>query len=129
MPIVITQHPIAFERPSGEAPESCGAVVDFWGVVRGDESGQKIAGIEYEAFVEMAEYQLNLLERKAFEDFKIAGLTCIHRIGFVAVGEPSIYVRVLASHRKDAFEATMRFIDELKRIVPIWKHPKYASEL
>ena len=37
-----------------------GAVVDFWGVVRGLEEGREINGIEYEAHRAMAEHQMDL---------------------------------------------------------------------
>ena len=37
------------------------------------------------------------------------------------VGEKSMVLAVSAPHRGPAFEAVQYFVDELKRVVPIWK--------
>ena len=44
-----------------------------------------------------------------------------HRVGTVAVGEPTVVVAVSSAHRADAFEAARYLIDELKARAPIWK--------
>ena len=46
---------------------------------------------------------------------------------FVAAGEPSLFVRVTARHRQEAFQGSMQIIERLKQLVPIWKHPIYAG--
>ena len=43
--------------------------------------------------------------------------------GVVAVNEPSLWVEVIAPHRGEAFAAGQHLIDEMKRLVPIWKKP------
>ena len=50
----------------------------------------------------------------------------IHRIGRVEVGEASLFVRMFTPHRGEALRACAAFIDELKELVPIWKHPLRA---
>lgn len=104
-----------------------GGVVEFWGVVRGREGADEIAGIDYEAHVEMARRQLDLLARETAERFALLELVVQHRIGFVPAGEASLYVRAGAAHRQAAFEAAQWLIDELKRRAPIWKHPVPAG--
>jgi molybdopterin synthase catalytic subunit len=39
----------------------------------------------------------------------------------LGVDEDALLVVVSASHRKDAFRACAHIVDELKRVVPIWK--------
>jgi molybdopterin synthase catalytic subunit len=51
-----------------------------------------------------------------------------HRFGFVAVAEPSVVVRVTSGHRGAAFAACAWIMDELKRVVPIWKRPVFKDE-
>lgn len=118
------------EAPLG-APEAdvdlAGAVVDFWGAVRGLERGRKIDGIEYEGHERMANHQLNALARRAIEAFSLELVVIHHRLGFVAVGENSVFVRVASQHRQAAFEASPWIMDELKKHVPIWKRVRYAS--
>jgi molybdopterin synthase catalytic subunit len=104
-------------------PHNAGAIVEFFGVVREDEAGSAIQGIDYEAFRDMAEHQLQLLIQNAIGDHDLLDMLCVHRIGFVPVGAPSLYIRITSSHRAEAFAAMTEFIDKLKKLVPIWKHP------
>jgi molybdopterin synthase catalytic subunit len=104
-----------------------GAVIDFFGVVRAIENERTIEGLEYEAFEPMAERQLTLIADEARDQYGLLSVTIHHRIGFVAAGEPSLFVRVTARHRQEAFQASMQIIERLKQLVPIWKHPIYAG--
>jgi molybdopterin synthase catalytic subunit len=104
-----------------------GAVVDFFGVVRGIEAGRVIEGIEYEAFEPMAERQLLVIAEEAKTRCNLRLVVIYHRIGFVPVGEASLFVRVSACHRRAAFEGSSQIIEQLKIAVPIWKHPVYAQ--
>jgi len=95
-----------------------GAVVDFIGVVR-DEPNLK--GIEIEAYEEMALEKLRGLDEKAKQKFGIKDVRIIHRIGMLKPGEKIVHIAVSSPHRKEAFQACEWLIDELKKIVPIWK--------
>jgi molybdopterin synthase catalytic subunit len=119
------------ESLSGFNPEFSdrdGALIDFFGVVRGMENGQPIDGIEYQAFVEMAEIELKRIAENARKDFTLSLILVHHRIGFVAAGEPSLFVRVTAPHRDTAFAGCQYIIEQLKARVPIWKHPAYRRQ-
>ncbi len=107
---------------------AAGAVVDFSGVVRARENGRAIAGIDYEAHRSMAELQIRALAENAAREFDLTRVFIHHRIGFVPAGEASIIMRVQSSHRSAAFRASQWMMDELKRIVPIWKHPVFKDE-
>lgn len=100
-----------------------GAVVNFLGVVRGSEDGKTIAAIEYEAFDKMVTHQFNLLFDEMEKRWPIESVRLVHRIGVVKVNEPSLWVEVVAPHRGEAFAACQWLIDEMKRVVPIWKKP------
>lgn len=100
-----------------------GAVVYFLGVVRGGEEGRVIAAIEYEAFQKMAGRQFHLLFDEMEKRWPIESVRLAHRIGVVRVNEPSLWVEVIAPHRGEAFAACQWLIDEMKRVVPIWKKP------
>jgi len=107
---------------------AAGAVVDFWGIVRGSEDGREIDGIEYEAHREMAEHQLRQIAQQAIETFALKLIVVHHRIGFIAAGESSLFMRVASGHRAEAFRASQWVVDELKRKVPIWKRPKFKID-
>ena len=98
-----------------------GAVVYFLGVVRGTEENEAISAIDYEAFQQMAEHQFNLLFDEVEKRWPIESVRLVHRTGIVKVNEPSLWVEVVAPHRGEAFAACQWLIDEMKRVVPIWK--------
>jgi molybdopterin synthase catalytic subunit len=100
-----------------------GAVVDFFGVVRETENGAPISGLEYEAFVEMAEAELGRISGETAQKFSLGSVIVHHRIGFVPAGEASLFVRVSARHRGAAFAGSQELVELLKARVPLWKHP------
>jgi molybdopterin synthase catalytic subunit len=103
--------------------DGMGAAIYFLGVVRGEEEGQTISAIEYEAFQKMVEHQFNLLFDGIEKRWPIESVRLVHRVGIVRVNEPSLWVEVVAPHRGEAFAACQWLIDEMKRVVPIWKKP------
>lgn len=100
-----------------------GAAIYFAGVVRGSEAGEAIRAIDYEAFTRMVEHQFGLLFDEMEKRWPIESVRLVHRIGLVRVNEPSLWVEVIAPHRGEAFAACQWLIDEMKRVVPIWKKP------
>jgi molybdopterin synthase catalytic subunit len=102
---------------------SAGAVAYFLGVVRGVEEGSAISAIKYEAFERMAEKQFRLLFDQVEQRWPVESVRLVHRVGLVPVNQASLWVEVTAPHRGEAFAACQWLIDEMKRIVPIWKKP------
>jgi molybdopterin synthase catalytic subunit len=100
---------------------SMGAAVYFLGMVRGVEQESPIAALEYEAFDRMVTHQLNLLCDELEKRWPVESVRLVHRLGTVRAGELSLWVEVIAPHRGEAFAACQWLIDEMKRVVPIWK--------
>lgn len=100
-----------------------GAAVYFSGVVRGVEADQVITAIEYEAFEKMVRHQFELIFDQLEQRWPIESVRLVHRIGLVKTNEASLWVEIIAPHRGEAFAATQFLIDEMKRVVPIWKKP------
>jgi molybdopterin synthase catalytic subunit len=117
----------ALVLPKTNDDPQAGAVVVFWGAVRATEEGREITGIQYEAHLAMAEHQMQLVAENAAKKFDVREIFVRHRIGFVPVAEPSVVVRVASGHRGAAFAASAWIMDELKRVVPIWKHPVFKD--
>jgi molybdopterin synthase catalytic subunit len=111
----------AITTPRRRALRETGAVVEFYGVVRATEGEAQVVGLFYEAYEPMArrEFERIIAELAARHSPQAACL--IHRLGFVAVGEASLYVRVEARHRGAALGFCGELIDRMKRDVPIWK--------
>jgi molybdopterin synthase catalytic subunit len=123
--VLITEQPIeeAALLSQRQMTPGMGAVVCFVGAVRGTEGGASIRALDYEAFQQMAEHQIRLLLDQLAQRWPVESVRLVHRVGRVHVGEPSLWVEVVAPHRSEAFAACEWLIDELKRVVPIWKQP------
>jgi len=123
--VLLTEAPL--DAPPQKQNVDAGAIVDFFGVVRKLEDGREIEGIEYQAHREMAEHQLRQIADQATEMFRLQLAIIHHRIGFVAVGEPSLFLLVASPHRGEAFRASQWIVDELKKKAPIWKRPRFTT--
>ena len=127
MAISVSLTDLALELPASNDDPGAGAVVVFWGAVRAMEEGRELTGIEYEAHQAMAEHQMRVVAEGAAVKFGVRDILLHHRIGFVPVAEPSVVVRVSSGHRGAAFDASQWIMNELKRVVPIWKRPVFKE--
>ncbi len=123
--LIITQSPIdeALQIQSRTTSTEAGAAITFSGIVRGSEGSDSITAIDYEANEAMARHQFEKIFAEVEKRWPIESIRLIHRIGIVKVNEPSLWVEVISGHRAEAFAACQWLIDEMKRVVPIWKHP------
>jgi molybdopterin synthase catalytic subunit len=123
--LIITSEPIRETELLARRRMSAamGAAVYFLGVVRDTEGGAAITALEYDAFQKMAEHQFHLLFDEVERRWPIESVRLVHRVGNVRVNEASLWVEVVAPHRGEAFLACQWLIDEMKRVVPIWKKP------
>ncbi|ETN73057.1 molybdopterin converting factor, subunit 2 [Necator americanus] len=104
---------------------SCGATSVFVGTTRDTFAGRRVTRLDYESYDEMAYKELRRLCGLIRSKFpSVERIVIWHRIGEVAVGETSVIIATASPHRKDAIHATEMAIDELKRVVPIWKKNK-----
>jgi molybdopterin synthase catalytic subunit/molybdopterin converting factor small subunit len=98
-----------------------GGVVSFVGTVRDRARGHVIEHLEYEAYPEMAEREMQKIADEAAERWPGTRLSIAHRMGRLEVGEAAVVIVAAAPHRAAAFEASRFAIDTLKQTVPIWK--------
>jgi molybdopterin synthase catalytic subunit len=105
----------------------CGATVTLDGYVRQFTKGRETEYLVYEAYEAMALKEMEKLIEAAHEQFEVASIGIVHRIGKLAIGETSVVISVGSPHRRAAFEACEWLIKELKRTVPIWKKEVYAD--
>ena len=106
---------------SSPPPGARGAWLEFRGVVRSEEAGQKISALEYEAYPEMASREIRRLLEEISSRHPCLAVRIIHRLGIIPVGETAIYVGIAASHRGEAIALLTEFMNRLKQDVPIWK--------
>jgi molybdopterin synthase catalytic subunit len=98
-----------------------GGIVLFLGTVREESRGKRVRHLLYEAYAEMAEAKMRDIARALEASHAPLRLALHHRIGDLAIGDTAVIIVAASPHRDAAFAAARAAIDELKRVVPIWK--------
>ena len=110
--------------------EKVGAIVTFIGTVRdftqipdreGKEKHISVKELFYESYDDMALEKMTEIREYARTNYNINDMNLIHRKGTLKPSDQIVIIACSAAHRKDAFLACEYAIEELKRIVPIWK--------
>jgi molybdopterin synthase catalytic subunit len=121
---ILSEEPIQIAQTVFKAGE--GAEAQFLGVVRGLEDDRAISGIDYSAYLPMAEKTLQDLVDRGQREHGPHRVFIQHRLGFVAAEQPSIVIRVRTKHSGESFELCHWYLKEIKTRVPIWKKPVFA---
>jgi molybdopterin synthase catalytic subunit/molybdopterin converting factor small subunit len=103
------------------ADPSTGATVVFMGTTR------EVPSLEYEAYVDMAREQIAQLAARVVEEHDCVAVACVHRVGIVPLGDPSVVVAASAAHRAEAFDGARALLDAVKAQAPIWKKEHYED--
>ncbi len=103
-----------------------GADIRFHGVVRDEEDGKPLQGIDYSYYPAMVENCFEALGEKLAAEHPDHFAQIHHRIGYVPAGEASIIIRVQTKHSRAGFEISQAYLAEIKKSVPIWKEPIFA---
>lgn len=116
---------IRLERDALE--RGSGALVSFAGLVRPDHrpDGRRVAALFYDAYIEMAESQMERLVAQAKAQWAVDAVQIRHRLGLVPVGQTGVWLLVAGQHRDEAYAASRFLIDRIKHDVPIWKREHY----
>ncbi|HEV2317181.1 MAG TPA: molybdenum cofactor biosynthesis protein MoaE [Thermoplasmata archaeon] len=123
MSVRITDRPLSVDAADRALRDrTSGGVALFVGRVRPDRvRNGRVRALLYEADRIPAERELARIERLARDRFGATRVVLWHRVGELAVGEPSVIVGAATGHRAEAFTAARWLIERLKREVPIWK--------
>lgn len=100
-----------------------GSVLEFQGLVREREQDRKLEGLFYEAHEPMARKRLDFHFTELQELHAVNAVEFIHRLGWVPVGEASLFIRVMSCHREEGLLFLSSLVIRLKQDVPIWKMP------
>jgi molybdopterin synthase catalytic subunit len=103
-----------------------GAVASFTGIVRGDDG---LTSLTLEHYPGMTEQEIERHVEEAQSRWPLGGVTIIHRVGRLVLGERIMLVAVAARHRADAFTACEFLMDYLKTRAPFWKQEERGGRL
>ena len=124
---LVTEPIEARDLIAGVTAEDCGAVSLFLGIVREENDGRTVTGIDYSAYEKMALKEMREIAGEAAERFVVSRLALVHRLGTLAVGDVSIAIVAAHPHRAPAIATTGYIIEEVKKRVPIWKRERYVD--
>lgn len=120
---------IADQIANHSAKHEIGGHAIFLGQVRADEhKGNKVESIEYTAYREMADNEINKIRENAFSKRPINCLHIFHSLGQVKVGDISLFIFVSAAHRNEAINGMQEIVEDLKYKVPIWKQEIFQDQ-
>ena len=119
---IVTSKPIAIYDVIQQVvrPEA-GAISTFIGIAREFTKGKRTLFLEYEAYVPMAEKQLEQIAEEIQVQWPGARTAISHRIGRLDISDIAVAIAVSTPHRDAAFKASRYAIERIKEIVPIWK--------
>jgi len=100
------------------ANNATGSVVTFIGTVRNDDG---LSWLTLEHYPGMAEREIGTHVAEAKSRWPLTGVTVIHRIGRLRVGDNIVLVAVTSAHRQAAFAAAEFLMDYVKTRAPFWK--------
>ncbi len=98
-----------------------GGIVTFLGTVRDTSDAGTVQRLEFESYGPMAERTMRELAAAARLRFGVRRVALVHRTGTLSVGDRVVGIAVAGAHRAEAFAACAWIIEDLKRVVPIWK--------
>ena len=124
----LTREPIDIQEVLQQVRDAdCGAVLLFLGTVREMTGDKQTLHLEYEAYPEMALSKLNQIVEEVETRWPGARAAITHRLGHLEIGDISVAIAVACPHRAQAYEASRHAIEQLKKIVPIWKKENWAD--
>jgi molybdopterin synthase catalytic subunit len=103
-----------------------GAVAAFTGRVRGEDG---VEALILEHYPGMTEREIARQVEEARRRWSLGGVTVIHRVGELKLGEAIVLVAVAAAHRGEAFRACEFLMDQLKTSATFWKQERRAGAL
>jgi molybdopterin synthase catalytic subunit len=106
---------------------AAGAVVTFAGVVRDHDGGKPVTGLEYSAHPTAARVVAEVAAEVAGRAEGVRAIAVSHRVGRLGIGDVALACAVAADHRRAAFETCAELVDEVKRLLPVWKHQVFAD--
>lgn len=112
---------------SATVPNQAGAVVTFNGVVRDHDHGRSVTELEYVAHPTAAEVLRGTADDVLARHDAVLTARVAHRTGLLAVGDHAFFVEIAAAHRGQAFAACSDLVEEVKRVLPVWKRQVFAD--
>ncbi len=120
-PLDVAEHAALVEQAAA------GAVVTFSGVVRDHDGGRSVRGLEYSAHPSAPRIVAEVAAGVAGRATGVRAIAVSHRVGKLEIGDVALACAVAADHRREAFETCSELVEEIKKLLPVWKHQSFTD--
>jgi molybdopterin synthase catalytic subunit len=120
-PLDVAEHAELVEQAAA------GAVVTFAGVVRDHDGGRGVLALDYSAHPTAEKVVTQVAAAVAARAAGVRAIAVSHRVGRLQVGDVALACAVAADHRREAFATCAELVDEVKRLLPVWKHQSFVD--
>ena len=97
------------------------------GTTRDNFDGKSVKHLEYSAYEALALETMRLIAERMVRKHSLVGVSIVHRLGVVPIGEESVIIAVAAPHRQAAWRAGEEALEEVKASVEIWKLEEFED--
>lgn len=97
------------------------------GTTRDNFDGKPVKHLEYSAYEGLALKTMRSIAEQMVEKHSLIGISIVHRLGVVPIGEESVIIAVAAPHRQAAWRAGEETLEEVKASVEIWKLEEFGD--
>jgi molybdopterin synthase catalytic subunit len=119
--------PLSVDEVLGAVSDpAAGGIALFVGTVREQDHDRAVVRLGYTAHPS-APAELRRIAEKVAASFGAVAVAAVHRVGDLEIGDLAVVVAVACPHRAEAFDACRALIDELKQVVPVWKHQEFVG--
>ncbi|KAH6605170.1 hypothetical protein Trco_006877 [Trichoderma cornu-damae] len=105
-----------------------GAIVLFAGTTRDSFAGKPVKELQYTAYNRLALRTMMAICKDMLSKHGLKGISVIHRLGTVPIGEESILIAVSSPHRQAAWRAGEEALEACKSRVEVWKREEFEGE-
>ena len=125
---LVTEEPLDVDEHARLVDQAAaGAVVTFAGVVRDHDGGRSVRGLEYSAHPTAPAVVAEVAADVARRARGVRALAVSHRVGPLGIGDVALACAVAADHRQEAFATCSELVEEVKRLLPVWKHQAFSD--
>ena len=98
------------------------------GTTRDNFNNKPVKELQYSAYNKLALRTMLQVCCDIKKKHGLNGISMIHRLGTVPIGEESILIAVSSPHRQAAWRAGEEALEECKKKVEVWKREEFEGE-
>lgn len=108
--------------------EEVGAISSFIGTTKKFFNNNEVIKLEYECHPTMTIKQMKKICEDQIKKYKLIKVCLAHRLGVVPILEESLIIFTSSISRTESIRACEEILEEVKKVLTIWKKEYYKSE-